>query len=157
MKVRVLLSVIVALTVFTSCNGSSSNNKVEIAVSPEGVWSVRFTELVDECDVLAPDEEGFGFDSEETITQDGETFTISADELVFGSIDGGLRSSDSLIAEELVTGDIFGVGVNCSLSERLAYNDLTSESANIVYEVVIDCDDGTRCDSLFRAQAVRSE
>lgn len=154
MKIRILLSFALMLVVLSACNSSSSET-VEIAVTPTGVWSVRFTELVDECDVIAPEDEGIGFVSEETITSEGDLFTVSADELVFGFIDGSLRSPSSLIAEEDLSGDIFETGINCSLTERLAYNDITASTANIVYEVTIACDDGTRCDSLFRAQGER--
>ena len=156
MSIRKFLTAIVFLVLLAGCNSSNSGT-LEISVDPQGVWSVRFTELVDQCDVLGVDEEGVGFISEETITKEGEVYTVTADELVFGSIDGMLRSNNSLIAEGDFTGDIFLQGFNCTLTERLAYNDLTESSANIVYEVTISCDDGTRCDSVFRAEGERLE
>lgn len=138
------------------CNDSPSEPVTTVA-DPVGRWSVQFTELIDECDVIAPDDEGLGFISEETVTRIGETYTVEGDELVFGFIDGALRAPDSLVAQDAFTGDLFGTGLICSLTERLAYNDITETSANIVYEVVIDCEDGTRCDSLFRAYGERIE
>ncbi len=152
------LKLLITLSIITSallgCNDSPTEAMPTLA-DPTGRWQVQFTELIDECDVLEPEDEGLGFVSEETITRSGETYTVAGDELVFGFIDGTMRAPDSLVAEDSLTGDIFGVGFSCTVSERLAYKDITETSANIVYEVVITCEDGTRCDSLFRAYGER--
>jgi hypothetical protein len=153
------LKLLIILGVVTSallgCNDSPTEATPSLA-DPTGRWLVQFTELIDECDVLEPEDEGLGFVSEETVTQSGDVYTVEGDELIFGFIDGTMRAPDSLVAEDSLTGDIFGVGFSCTVSERLAYNDITETSANIVYEVVITCEDGTRCDSLFRAYGERN-
>jgi len=150
-----LLLSIGPLLFFVGCNDSPATSPIGSA-DPVGTWSVRFTELLDECDKIAPDDEGVGFTSQQTVTRNGDTYSVEADELVFGFIDGALRASDSLEAEDSFTGDLFGTGISCVLSERLAYNNITETSTDIVYEVVIACEDGTRCDSLFRAYGERS-
>ncbi|MGA1192618.1 MAG: hypothetical protein ACO3XO_10090 [Bdellovibrionota bacterium] len=152
LKLFIILSVIVS--VLLGCNDSPTE-PLPALTDPTGRWLIQFTELIDECDVLEPEDEGLGFVSEQLVTQSGDVYTVAGDELVFGFIDGTMRAPNSLVAEDSLTGDIFGVGFSCTVSERLAYNDITETSANIVYEVVITCEDGTRCDSLFRAYGER--
>ncbi|MCI5064834.1 hypothetical protein MRY87_03815 [bacterium] len=143
--------------VLHGCGGGGHSDTIQITPDPTGAWGLRFTEVTDSCDVIAPDDLGTGFDSHQEITSADTHYTISGVHLVLGELCGTLRSDDSLLAEETLTGDIFGTGTECQLSERIAYNHLTPTEAEVLYEVRIDCGTDSRCVSVFRARGEKEE
>lgn len=147
------LTFILTLTL-AGCGSSGSGDKGTTR-SFSGLWNVFFTIVVDECGLLEVDE--ITFEDEHEITEDGQKVTLDTLQLLSGSYEGSLRAEDSFTASSSIDGDIFGVGVNCTLTEDVAYNDLNDDTASTIYNVRIVCDDGTVCDSFTRGTAVRVE
>ncbi len=142
------------LLLLTSCGGNSGDTVV-ISVDPSGEWRVDYIPLVDECELLSVDDTSF-VDSE-SVSFDGTTIDLSSVELPLEEYSGAFRSDDSFTVQAELTGDIFGLGFNCTIAEAIAYNNLKSDSAETVYEVKIFCDDGSRCDTLVRGTARRED
>ncbi|MCB0319988.1 MAG: hypothetical protein KDD60_03625 [Bdellovibrionales bacterium] len=152
MKLRNYLILFFLISMIGAC-GSNGGDTDDSQVDPTGAWSVSYNRILDECELLPAG--STGFDDDETIIADGTTVTLNSAELPLEEYFGDFRSRDSFTASNEVSGDLFGVGMNCVLSEGVSFNNIDSTSASTVYEVKIVCDDGSRCDSLLRGTATK--
>lgn len=138
----------------SGCGGGTQSQtaaQLRLSTNPSGLWLVSFLEIFDECDLL-PEDTDF-FEDEQQVHLDGETVSLTSLDLPLAEYLGETRGEDSFLASALLEGDLFGVGFNCALSEDIAYNNLTEQTATVLYHVSIVCDDGTRCDSTLRGVA----
>ncbi len=131
----------------------SSGSDTATTRSFNGLWEVFYNIVVDDCGLLEQDE--ISFEDEHQITENANTIMLDTTQLLSASYEGALRSEDSFTASSSIDGDIFGVGINCTLTEDVAYNDLKDDTASTIYNVRIKCDDGTVCDSFTRGTAVK--
>jgi len=150
---------IIALAlVLSSCSSggdsSSDINTKELKPQFAGTWNLTYNVVIDECELTT---EGTAtFEDTQVVTQDGDDITVTSEVLPVGLYTGAVRGDDSYLAESILEGDLFGIGLFCELIEKIAYNKLESDSAESVYSVQIICDDGSRCDSAIRGAAKRS-
>ncbi len=154
MKTQILISLLCLTLV--SCGGGGASEAGTSGVrtlttDPSGLWLVRFLDVFDECELL-PEDVDF-FEDEHEVTISGEEVSLISLDLPLGEYEGAVRGEDSFVVSSLLEGDLFGVGFNCALTEDLAYNNLTENTATVLYLVSIVCDDGSRCDSTLRGVA----
>lgn len=135
-----------------SCGSSSDDAEIEF-FDPSGTWQVTLTNLVDECELFPS---GFNqIEDQQTILVKGNEVSLSSSALPLQEYTGTFRSNNSFTVQVEVVDDLFAAGFNCRLSEKMAYDNLTADSADVLYEVKIVCDDGSRCDTGARGIARR--
>jgi hypothetical protein len=153
MKKGLLLTTLL-LFVLSACNNA---NKQALVLSSDyaGTWEVVLNIIFDECEVIEGDGSGLVLEDIHEVLANNNELEVLTNGLVFNNYFGGERGEGSFTVSALLAGDILGNGVYCEVIEDFAYNNVTSESADIVYTARIVCDDGDRCDSLMRGTAAR--
>lgn len=145
------LTLLLSLFLLSSCSSSSGSDEGVFAFG--GLWNVAFNSVIDECGLL---EEGVdSFDDRQIIQQTAELVELDSGFLPTTEYSGSTRANDSFLLESEIEGDLFGDGISCRLSEALAYNSARMSSAEVVYNIRIECADGFVCNSALRGAATR--
>lgn len=119
-----------------------------------GEWVVNYNVIDDQC-VLLVEEDANAFEDLHVVTQTGSSVLVESDSLPLGEYEGEVREDGSFAAGVEVSGDIFGDGSFCTLSEELSYNNAEGDVASSLYNIQIVCDDGFSCLTVARGQAIR--
>lgn len=157
MSNKLLLALLILSTLsFCSCGGSGGGDSaptVKNSLNFTGDWDVLYDVLLDECGLV---EEGTSaFEDMHQVTESGESVVLASSALPGGVFEGMRRADDSFEVSVFFDGDLFGDGIYCSLSEELAYNDVSSDTAKSLYRIRLACDDGFVCDSALTGMVTR--
>lgn len=152
---RSLIALIFLSLLLTSCGGgSSSNTRAVDGMNYSGEWALTYNVIDDQCGLLE-EPDANAFDDFHLVTQTGSTILVQSDNLPLGEYEGEVRDDGSFAAGTEVSGDIFGDGSYCTLSEELSYNNAEGDVASSLYNIQIVCDDGFECLTVVRGRAER--
>lgn len=149
---RAILPLICALIVPLSvgCNGSSDSSS---DLSYAGVWDVQYNFIKDECALAL---EGIpGFVDQHTIEQSDLVITLSARSGLLDVANGQIRDDHSLLVSQSIEGDVFGIGVACTVLTTVSYEALHDDTTDTLFSQRISCADGYECETAAVGSASR--
>ena len=118
-----------------------------------GVWDVVYNVTGDSCGVI--DEDTSGFNDVHTINQLERDVALSAESELILNGEGTVNSDDAFVAEEIVRGDIFNAGLFCEYIATTSYTDPDEDSADSLFLLTIECNDGFSCETRAIGEATR--
>lgn len=143
MNIKAIFSSLVLL-LLVSCN--SSNNK-DLASDFSGVWDVRYNFSVQECQITLDGVPGFV--DQHIIEQDSEKLSFSSVSGLISPENSITQVSEdqSLVVEELLTGDIYGIGVYCEHMTMISYAAPSDEKSESLFMRTVWCEDDWSCET----------
>ena len=135
-----------AVCTLSACGSGGSDQDELDALAAEygGTWDVRYNLTVDECGVV---DGVVGIADLHTITQDGNSLTLQTPNGPEEPFTGAVREDNSFLVEQLLEGDIFNVGLFCTLRQQISYQATSASTASSLYERTITCADGYLCNT----------
>lgn len=152
---RLFIALSLLILILSGCGGGSdSSTRAVGGMDYSGEWTLSYNVIDDRCGLLV-EEDANAFDDEHTVTQTGIDIVVESPNLPLGEYEGQVREDGSFAAGVEVSGDIFGDGSFCTLSEELSYNNAEGDIASSLYNIQIVCDDGFECLTVVRGRAER--
>jgi len=142
-----------AFSLIIGCGDGSSGTRTERAAPPyHGVWNLNYDVLIDECGLVEKGQNAFV--DIQTVNQTDSQLTVMSKNLSQNEYTGEVRKDGSLEVSTSQNGDLFGDGINCSLEEALAYNNLFNNEVSSLYDLRLKCDDGSYCVTALRGTGI---
>ncbi len=145
---RVILATLLVLSL-TNCGSDDDGFDIDY----NGIWDVRYNFSADECQIV---EAGvLGFVDQHVIAQTGNVIALDSTVGLGFPLNGALREDSSFLAEQQISGDLFGDGTLCSQAQSISYQQTDSDRADSQFVRRISCNDGYVCESRAVGEARR--
>lgn len=134
-----------SLCLLLGCSDDGTTRVIVVVGDYRGIWDVRYNLTVDDCFLV---ESGIlGFVDVHEIEQQGASVTLVASSDSGVPLTGTVREDKSLATEQLLEGDIFGIGLPCQLYQAISYEPTETGTTTSLFIREIACDDGFFCET----------
>jgi len=155
MSKKDFLDTIVLTCLILSLAACSNSRGDDVRAGFAGTWDLRYNLSVDECGLVAGNI--LGFVDQHYIEEHDGVLRFSTVSGIIEDVEATLREDGSLLAEDLLAGDLFDDGSFCEFRSAISYHDNDGLRANSILAQTLWCDDGFSCESLGIGEAVRQE
>ena len=147
---------VLSLVALAACGGGGGD---EALPDYSGTWDVLYnripSEEVQSCFAMGLVAANVpGFTDLQTVAQEGTAVHVASEAGLIVA-DGSVGPDGVLQAEYTATGDIFEIGIMCTETRTLTYQDLSDNAAQSLFHMSIVCDDGWVCEDQVAGNAAR--
>lgn len=143
---------VASIAFLAACAGGKDSFNALLA-EWKGAWDVRYNFSADECGLAS--EELTGFVDAQEIVQDGGVVQLESSTGLGVGFDGVIDEQNSFVAEQRISGDLFGDGTQCEVYQSISYEPVAEDEASSFFVRRFNCSDGFSCESRAFGRAIR--